>query len=285
MPFLLEFKKILDRISHEDKVGHLFVVDIKFHDKTQKTMLFNEIYTPIFEKNKVIQEQHRSVLHLMSVISRNKEKDLVRTFKANAKTHSTLEEEKIIPLYAAHIHFLVKRAGCLITKIYQHFTFEQSKFKKDFVVKNQKSRQIAKINVEKDFYKLLNNSNFGMNCRSNIDNRTLEPIYDEISEIAFIKKCDNIFDNEEYFQFSDINIMTEEINEKFDRLLLGLDKNDTTYLTRKYYLDSQREQDLDSIKTMEEKKKRSGAGRAFHDIGEKIDHVSKSRTTKMIVDF
>ena len=36
---------------------------------------------------------------------------------------------------------------------------------------------------------------------------------------------------------------------------------------------------------MEEKKKRSGAGRAFHDIGEKIDHVSKSRTTKMIVDF
>ena len=151
MPFLLEFNKILDCISHEDKVGHLFVVDIKFHDKNQKTMLFNEIYTPIFEKNKVIQAQHRSVLHLISFISRNKEKDLVRTFKANAKTHSTLEEKKIIPLYAEHIHFLVKRAGWLITKIYQHFTFEQSKFKKDFVVMNQKSRQIAKINVEKDF--------------------------------------------------------------------------------------------------------------------------------------
>ena len=56
-------------------------------------------------------------------------------------------------------------------------------------------------------------------------------------------------------------------------------------MARKYYLDSQREQDLDSIKTMEEKKKRSGAKRAFHDTGEKIDHISKSRTTKMIVDF
>ena len=146
------------------------------------------------------------------------------------KRTQLLKKKKNIPLYAAHIHFLVKRAGCLITKIYQHFTFEQSKFKKYFVVKNQKSRQIAKINVEKDFYKLLNNSNFGMNCRSNIDNRTLEPIYDEISEIAFIKKYDNIFGNEKSFQFSDINIMTEEVNEKFDRLLLGLDKNDPTYL-------------------------------------------------------
>ena len=63
--------------------------------------------------------------------------------------------------------------------------------------------------------------------------------------------------------------MTEEVNEKFDSLLLGLDKNDQTYLGRKYYLDSQREQDLDSIKTMEEKKKRSGEKRAFHGIGEK----------------
>ena len=36
---------------------------------------------------------------------------------------------------------------------------------------------------------------------------------------------------------------------------------------------------------MEEKKKRSGAKRDFHGIEEKINHVSKSRTTKMIVDF
>ena len=230
MPSLSEFNKILNRISHDDKVGHLFLVDIKFHNKNEKTMLFNEIYTPVFDKNKVIQAQHRSVLQLMSVISCNEEKDLVRTFNANEKTHSTLEEKKFIPLYAEHIHFLVKRAGWLDTKVYQHFTFEQSNFKKDIIVMNQKSRQITKTNVEKDFYKLLNNSNFSMDCRSNIDNRTVEPIYDEISEIAFIRKYDNIFDNEKYFQFSDINTMTEEVNGKFDRLLLGLDKNDPTYL-------------------------------------------------------
>ena len=67
-----------------------------------------------------------------------------------------------------------------------------------------------------------------MDCRSNIDNLILEPIYDEINEIVFIKKY-GIFDNKKYFQFSDINVMTEEVNGKFDRLILGLDKNDATY--------------------------------------------------------
>lgn len=119
----------------------------------------------------------------------------------------------------------------------------------------QKSRQIAQTNVEKDFYKLLNNSNFGIDCRSNIDNRTLEPIYDEISEIAFIKKYENIFGNEKYFQFSEINVITEEVNEKYERLHLWLDKNDPTYLARRYDYDSQREQDLNSVKSMEEQKK------------------------------
>ena len=52
LPSLLEFNKILDKISHEDKIGHLFIVDIKFHNKNPKTLLFNEIYPPMFEKNK-----------------------------------------------------------------------------------------------------------------------------------------------------------------------------------------------------------------------------------------
>ena len=28
----------------------MLIADIKFHDKNPKTVLFNEIYTPIFEK-------------------------------------------------------------------------------------------------------------------------------------------------------------------------------------------------------------------------------------------
>ena len=46
IPSLLEFNRILDRISDTGKNGHLFIVDIKFHNKNEKRMLFNELYTP-----------------------------------------------------------------------------------------------------------------------------------------------------------------------------------------------------------------------------------------------
>ena len=51
-------------------------------------------------------------------------------------------------------------AGWKVTKIHAHLTFEQKRFKKKFILMNQKSRQESKNNIEKDFYKLMNNSNF-----------------------------------------------------------------------------------------------------------------------------
>ena len=136
VPSLREFNIILSNLSHENKIGHLFTLDIKFHDKNPKTTLFNEIYTPIFEKQKVVKAHERSVLQLMSALSRNKDKDIINDFKSNTKTHSTVDEKKFISLYAEHIHFLVTRTGWLVTKIYQHYTFEQCKFQKDFVIMN-----------------------------------------------------------------------------------------------------------------------------------------------------
>ena len=59
---------------------------------------------------------------------------------------------------------------------------------------NQVSRQNAPTDVEKDFYKLMNNSNFGYNCRNNADNCFLQPIYDEIEELSYAKGYQNIFD-------------------------------------------------------------------------------------------
>lgn len=34
----------------DDKLGHLFIVDISFKNINEKTLLFNELYPPIFEK-------------------------------------------------------------------------------------------------------------------------------------------------------------------------------------------------------------------------------------------
>ena len=87
---------------------------------------------------------------------------------------------------------------------------------------NQKAGQKATSPEERDFCKPFNNSNFGIDCRNNIVKSILQPIYDEISEIAYIKKFDNIFDNERYSQFSHAYIMTQETNEKYNQLILNL---------------------------------------------------------------
>ena len=100
----------------------------------------------------------------------------------------------------------------------------------------------------------MNNANFGFDCRNNIDNCYFEPINDEIGEIASIKKFDGIFVNEKYRDFSNINLMREEVNEKYDHLILALDENDPTYEARKYSLQTRKEVDLNSIKKKLEKK-------------------------------
>lgn len=48
--------------------------------------------------------------------------------------------------------------------------FEQSKSNKEFVIMNHVWRQNVKTDAEKDFYKLMNNSNFGYDCQNNADN-------------------------------------------------------------------------------------------------------------------
>ena len=67
-------------------------------------------------------------------------------------------------------------------------------FKKEFVVMNQVSRHNTKTGVERDFFKLINNSNFGYDCRNNIDSCFFLPIVDEVEEVCYIRKNQNIFD-------------------------------------------------------------------------------------------
>ena len=123
----------LTYLSAEDHIGHLFVVDIKFNEEkaNEKNLLFNKIYNPTFEK--VLPASQRSTFHLLDAM-RLKDKGLLNSFKTTAKIHSTTEKEYLISL--PHMHFLVKRCNWLVTRIYSDYNFEQSKFKKAFVVMN-----------------------------------------------------------------------------------------------------------------------------------------------------
>ena len=67
-------------------------------------------------------------------------------------------------------------------------------FKKDFVILNQILCQKANNLVEKDFYKLMNDSNFSYDCKNSIDNCTFTPISKELEEILYLKKYQSPFD-------------------------------------------------------------------------------------------
>ena len=68
-------------------------------------------------------------------------------------------------MYLDDLVFCIKRASWKLTKIHSHLTFKQARFKKNFILMSQKSRQESKNSIEKDFYKLMNKSNFEYDCR------------------------------------------------------------------------------------------------------------------------
>ena len=134
LPNFTELEQLLKSITLKDKIGHLFTVDIEFFDINPKTLLFNEIFPPIFEKQKKIPPHMRSCSQIMSRAQKKKDKDEIASLPFNSKTHATLNKKFFVNLYAEDLYFLTTRAGWKVTKIYEHYTFKQHTFKKDFVV-------------------------------------------------------------------------------------------------------------------------------------------------------
>ena len=59
--------------------------------------------------------------------------------------------------------------------------------KRTCIVMNQKSRQAAKKSAEKDFFELLNNSNFEYHCRNNLYSCIFEAIFDKMEDQQLVK--------------------------------------------------------------------------------------------------
>ena len=59
-PSWLEFNLLLKTVNLDDEIGNLFVVDIEFYEKraTECKYMYNEILSPIIEKQKVLEVYH-----------------------------------------------------------------------------------------------------------------------------------------------------------------------------------------------------------------------------------
>ena len=158
-------------------------------------------------------------------------------------------------MYLEDLAFCFKRAGWKVTKIHSHITFEQARFKQKFILMNQKSRQQSKNSVEKDFYKLMNNSNFGYDCRNNLDNCKFVPIFDEYKEITYINRYHNIFDSK-VSQFVTSDFLKADVEEKYNDKLSKLDKEDRFYKIKLQTIKTERLQQLEAAEKFEQQQKK-----------------------------
>ena len=73
---------LLESVSFEDTIGHLYIVDIEFdfENATEREFAYNEIYPPIIEKQRIIDPCERSVFQLLEQFVRG-EKNAPRSYR------------------------------------------------------------------------------------------------------------------------------------------------------------------------------------------------------------
>ena len=118
------------------------------------------------------------------------------------------------------------------------------------VMMNQVSHQDAQ--TDKDFYKLMNNANFGYDCCNNADNCYFSPIYDEIDELSF---ANFIFD-QGISDFVSSEILESQIEEEYLNKIANLDPNDEYFEARKSSLEIQKKKEIDLLFSMKKSRQK-----------------------------
>ena len=284
-PAWATFNLLIEKVSLEDKIGHLFVVDIgfDFENASARQLTYNEIFPPIIEKKKIMEANERSLFQLLELFSKN-EQDKPRSYVCTAKSHATLLPKTCIPLYVEDLRFLIKRVGWKVTKLYSHFTFEQDTFKKDFVLMNQKSRQNAKNDIEKDFYKLMNNANFGFDCRNDAHSLKFDPLIDEMNEITYIKKYHNLFDPK-IKKFVSSKILEDHIEKEYTDELFKIKDDDPFKNLRLTHLKNEKLKQLDGVECFKRQERKRKKRIKKDDLDLRTEKLLQDRRIKTMIDF
>ena len=281
-----EYNILFEKVSLDDKKGHIFIVDIEFDylHATDRQIIYNEIILPFIEKDTKIEANKRSVYQLLEFYSEDKRGN-PNKYKISSKAHSNLFSKKFIPLYLEEIKFAVLRCGCKVTKLYKHYYFDQERCKKDFILMNQKARQEAVDKVESNFCKLLNNANFGYDCRNNLDNCTFEPINDEINELSFIKRYHSNLYDQNLRPFITSRILKEDIDERSNNERQKIKESDKFYAAKIRSIENRRNGESEALEAFKKKEKKCHKKAGLTSFVDRLDVANKDEKVKSIIDF
>ena len=277
------FYFLMKTVNFKDTIGHLYIVDIEFdyENATEKMMAYNEIYPPIIEKHKIIDPCERSVFQLLEQYKEGERSAL--GYKSMSKAHATMLKKHFLPMYLEELAFVIKKVGWKVTKIHVHLTFEQKRFKQTFILMIQNSKQESKNDIEKDFYKLINNSILGYDCRNNLDNCKFVPIFDELKEFTHIERYHNIFDTKiSEFVTADLK---QNIEATYNDKLIKLDTEDKFYQIQLDTLNTERLTNLEVASSFENKQKKNKRKLTLNNYDDRKHEVLRNQKIKSLIGF
>ena len=150
---------------------------------------------------------------------------------------------------------------------------------------NQKARQEAKDKVESDFCKLLNNANFGFDCRNNLDNCRFELINDEINQLSFIKRYYNNLYDKDIQPFVNSRVLEEDVNERFNNEKQKLKETDKFYSAKMRSIENRQKSEEEALNKFKEKEKKQHKRTGLISYYDRMDYANKNEKVKAIIDF
>ena len=149
---------------------------------------------------------------------------------------------------------------------------------------NQKARQESKNKIESDFCKLLNNANFGYDCRNNLDNCNFEPISDEIRELSFIRRYHNNLFDKEIAPFVTSHILEQEITHKHNSERQKVVESDPFFAAKIRSIENRKAAEVEALNNFKKVEKRNKRT-ILRDYSERMDAANKNTKIKTVIDF
>ena len=149
---------------------------------------------------------------------------------------------------------------------------------------NQKSRQEAKTNTEKDFYKLMNNANFGSDCRNNVDNCDFVRIFDEVNEIYSLQKYYSLIDPK-INKFVSGKLIEDYVNDKYMEKFHNLNKHDPYYEIKLSSIKQEQQEGLEAAKKLCEKRRNQKRKLTITDYYDRMNEANEKKNVTSLIEF
>ena len=144
--------------------------------------------------------------------------------------------------------------------------------------------------MEKDFYKLLNNSNIGNDGRNNVGNCNLELLYDGAEEVKYIKKYSNIFTNYKLREFFTESALCQQVKNEIKQKIEEYDPKDEFYVAHEESMLELEKEKLEAIHGFmacrkKRKRKENYNSKKVDTIENEIEASEDLRKNKMLIEF